>query len=1226
MAVLLVVLALVGVMRWWVLSPQRLGVLAAGTLSGMVGGEARVERASIDLVDGVITMHGVTIRAAGWAGPGGEVFRAERIVADCRPRPLWLGRVVCERVTLDAPTFTLAEDVSASADPNRRFNVQMLNPPPGEGRVHVPAVDFRGARLRYAESAGTRFDVLGEIGMVGRVKPDPQTANAFVIRIAETRDGDIADHGLGVVGRFNVRAGTADAEIGGLGFTGRYRNLLPRTQRQWWNDLEPTGQISGVRFRLDPESGWAAQVTFDDVAMTLPQLTDADYRFRMNGVSGMFEFTADGFRIVEDHALVGTIEGLSYRVDGYSGYDPEGPFRLALQTGALEVPREPRYIYALPSAVQEVFRMLTPEGRISVSMMVWRDRADAPIDYTGTATILSGKGRYARFPYELNNCRGKVKFNADRIKVLSLTGLTAGGGSATINGVISPPNEFPAIDLTVTAVNIPLDQTLYAAMDPLHRTALEMFFHEPSYERMRREGHFITVSEYNADEMALAQVRRALAEFDPNDPDRRRYEQQRQAIRHRLDQPAFELGGLANAVVHVRRDPGPEARTTATTEVDIHEASVVLSLFPYPLRVTGGRLRIDPSRVVMRDIQAEGLHGGAATLDGSVGFDHRQGVQVQPDVDITASDVPIDELLFDALPQPQDQWVRKLHPTGRMHIAGNIYSGADDQPDMDLKIDLADVRMQPGGGAFGLEQVAGRINLSLDGVQLEQITGRRGRSTIQLDGRALWTDPNDLTVALQARAQELDFSDPLLDLVRPFIDVDPQWGRLIESYDPAGRFDVDLAYDTTADAPERLRLTVLPGSFAATYAGKRYAFDQTAGRVIVRDDRVVLDGVSAEIEDGNIAVSGAIGLEPARRADLAVTARGGSISRQLLGVLPESIAQLVESLEAEAAYDVRLSEVTVRPDAAPGRPRLRVRGEARLRDGACNLGLPVTDFNGTIDLDAVVHAGRAWPTLDLAVNAKRLKLADRRVSDFTARFVSADDSGLVVVPRMRGAMFDGVIGGSGSIDLERGGYGFHLALSEVDLATFMAAGDRRRIAADAAPTDPPAPSTPADPAQAMSGKLSAAFSIEGRSDKPQSLRARGDIQIRDAELYDLPLSLGLLQVTHLALPTSRSFNKAQISYYMQDGRIHFERLALESPTMRLAGEGSMDYTSGALDLTLTSSNPAGLDLGPVTDLIDGLRNELVTIRITGTLDEPVSRVQQLSGITQAWQDVFGEDG
>jgi len=93
---------------------------------------------------------------------------------------------------------------------------------------------------------------------------------------------------------------------------------------------------------------------------------------------------------------------------------------------------------------------------------------------------------------------------------------------------------------------------------------------------------------------------------------------------------------------------------------------------------------------------------------------------------------------------------------------------------------------------------------------------------------------------------------------------------------------------------------------------------------------------------------------------------------------------------------------------------------------------------------------------------------------------------------------------------------------------------------------------------------------------------------------------------------------------MQDGRIVFERIALESPSMRLAGEGSMDYTNGKLDLSLTSSNPGGLDLGPVTDLIDGFRNELVTIRVTGTLAEPVSKVRQLSGLTRAWQDVFGE--
>ena len=103
----------------------------------------------------------------------------------------------------------------------------------------------------------------------------------------------------------------------------------------------------------------------------------------------------------------------------------------------------------------------------------------------------------------------------------------------------------------------------------------------------------------------------------------------------------------------------------------------------------------------------------------------------------------------------------------------------------------------------------------------------------------------------------------------------------------------------------------------------------------------------------------------------------------------------------------------------------------------------------------------------------------------------------------------------------------------------------------------------------------------------------------------------------------RSFDRAAISYYLQNGVMHFERIVLESPHMRLAGGGTMGLEDRKLDLSLTSDNPDGLKLGPVTDLIDGLRDQFITIRVTGTLDKPDTRVRQFTGFTDAWKDVFG---
>ena len=130
--------------------------------------------------------------------------------------------------------------------------------------------------------------------------------------------------------------------------------------------------------------------------------------------------------------------------------------------------------------------------------------------------------------------------------------------------------------------------------------------------------------------------------------------------------------------------------------------------------------------------------------------------------------------------------------------------------------------------------------------------------------------------------------------------------------------------------------------------------------------------------------------------------------------------------------------------------------------------------------------------------------------------------------------------------------------------------------------------------------------------------------VRDAKLRGLPLAMGLLQVTHLTLPTDQPFQRAVSSYYIDGDKLILETVQIDAPNMRIGGSGSVDYRSRQLDLTLTTSNPAGLDLGPLTTLIDGLRDQLVTLRVTGTTDEPVIHVRQFDGITEAWRDVWGE--
>ena len=62
--------------------------------------------------------------------------------------------------------------------------------------------------------------------------------------------------------------------------------------------------------------------------------------------------------------------------------------------------------------------------------------------------------------------------------------------------------------------------------------------------------------------------------------------------------------------------------------------------------------------------------------------------------------------------------------------------------------------------------------------------------------------------------------------------------------------------------------------------------------------------------------------------------------------------------------------------------------------------------------------------------------------------------------------------------------------------------------------------------QPLRGRLSASLDLAGDWGDPASRRGRGDVLVAGRDMYQIPLVLGLLEVTDLSLPTAGGFNQA----------------------------------------------------------------------------------------------------
>ncbi len=1199
---------------------------AAEMIHAATGAEVDIASAEFSL-SGAITLNDVKLSVPDMRLPqASELFRAGSIELGFDWLSILFGRVEPRTVTLVDPVVSMTEDLE-----RRVINFEMLRLEPSTDAqpARLPRVDFTEGQFRYGVVQRGRYRAMGRATLGGQLAPDMRQHGRYQVSLHQV-DADPADGEEPTVlaGAFDVPNRTASFRLRGLRFTEDYRTLLPAVVRQQWAQFEPSGTLPEVSFAYDPNTGWRTVVTLRDVGLTLPQLGTDESRFRMSQVRGELIFAS---RRIEVKQLVGRIEDLVYRIDGeIDGYSADAPFRLTLRTEPFDLPAEPRYIFALPEPVQQVFRMLTPVGRLRVSMALWRPTEGGVLDYTGTATIIDGTGHYHRFTYPLSNCRGLVVFNREAIEVKNLTGDTPGGGTVTIAGSVKPPGEQAAVDLVVTAVDLPFDERLYHAFEPDERKALDLFFHKPSYAALRQAGHYRSVAEYEKDEAQAEAYRNQRLTLDENDQAQRlRLEILLSGLNRKLAVPGFELGGRANVVVSVRRPPGKNRKYRITVDLELKQASCMFRYFPYPVRVTGGRLHVGPDEVVFRDVAMEGLYGGVGRLNGRVTMpDESTGRGARPELTIAAAGLPVDDLLRDALEKvlrgPQLQWLTQLNAEGTVDVAGRILTRADGRPDVDLDVDLADMRARPGEPGYALTDVTGRLGITLGGMEIDKVRARHGRTRLEVNGKTDWSGDAGGRVELTAAARDMAFDDPVIDLLSPFTDA-AELRNLWTARRPAGRFDVDVTYHRLGDEQPDYVLAVQPRTLAVDHKGTRIELAAVSGTILIEPDLVRLEELAGDFEGGRVALTGTVAHAGALDATLHVKARGRRITPGMRRTLPQTLIGVIDRLKIDGAYEINLPVVEMQAAQDPhGAARTRVKGTVKLTGGSMNVGVPIRDLVGRFDVDLEQTPDRAFPTVDMTARIESMEVLDRHVTDFEAVASSSRDAWQLVIPVMRGRLADGTVGGSGRLGLDKGAYEFRLALSDVDLTQLIADdGNADDAPVARASAGPDAKNDPADPGTGIhKGLVSASLDVQGVWGRPEKLRGRGDVQIREAQMYDLPLSLGVLQLTHLSLPMSRSFNRALMSYYVQNDTVTFERLVIESPNMRLAGGGTLNTDTRTLDLTLTSSNPRGLELGPLTELIKGFRDQIITVRVTGTIDEPDTRIRQFTGIKRAWNDVW----
>lgn len=1248
----------------FVTDSDRVKAQAENYLGRLVGGEVTVEHATLGLFDG-LRLEGVTVRTSDdKEQPDATVFTARSVTIDYDPFSLLAGDLSAGRVVATDPHVRLVENVVDGS-----WNIQRLglfrprkdkDGKPFRPPERLPEVSLRNTQVDYSRRIGPLLEERGGVSIEALFQPQQSgeegSSYRFAIQTQRYGGDDLllgprADGTIQLGGGETGGAIAVSAQLRDLNFA-TLRDLLPRKAADWARRHEVEGQIEApqIEYHFDPaapkgseidlrlrvvlkegsilglpenwlppeefESRQAAAWLADRVATSQASWLPKDVKqvaanlatawrprpIHLTDVGGEFIFSDDGVIV---RGLVGSLEGNRLRINGsIDGYDRDAPiaFTVADAGRPIELPSVLPYLSSLPRPVREVYRRFSPRGTCRLRLEF--DRGHREIDgtvvtgrpvVTGEIEVLDGSFELDRLPYRIFAARGKLLLRhdrepgvveQDRLVIENLTGRGAPGSPnedalITVNGTVAPLNHVAGFDVAVVGRNV--------NDSPLLRSAL------PS------------------------QVQRVIRQFDPQ---------------HFADAETAatlpELSFAGDFEARVSRPPGPNQRWDFRVGLDLKQVRGAFAFFPYPVDSGTARVTVrrDSALLHRATITRQGeAHMTTADINGRIDWGNDSPLQY--DLRIFADDVPTDAALWRALPPVATETAQSLGLAGVANAKARVFSTANGSPRYDVTLDVRDGLFWPTADTFNLSDIRGRVRLRPGLVELIDIVGQRGDGSVSAIG-TIGTDADGRT-ALTLAASNFPLEGDLYQLLPSAAQEAWDWLR------PEGTVDADVQFDVPTallasrrnPADDAVATSVASAASEVSYdvelrpnginllpSGLPYALQNVHGSIHIQPGEVILTDVTADhaVAEGppaRLALNGIGDFRdeaiPAGKWTLQPHFSDVPVDAELLTALPQGVSDMLEaiSFRGRIGGDFDVLQITPQPVAASPAditgepageappPNVLFKGRLTASDADFDIGVAVGNFTGQSSFAGSYENGELYE-LSGEVTASSYTLSEREAGDLTLSFALPAGGDALAFSNISSNIAGGVMDGSAALTFaqtpegeSRNRFTVHLDVVGVDVQKLLGEDE------------------------IGDGRLTAGLDLRGVVGAPASREGRGRVFVEGDKLFKLPLVLGLLQVTNLALPIAEPFSEAEVQFDIGGPLLRFEKLELRATSgprntrgMELTGRGTLNYETGRMLMTFDTSN-RGWDAIPlVGDLVGLARNELIGVEITGTLARP----------------------
>lgn len=1211
MVVLLVLLLAIIATYWFVTDPVRVRLMAEAYLSQLIGGRVRVGGASLSIFEGLHLWH-VSVRVPGPESIDSTLFVVESLDIQYDPATLLRGKLDATRLIATGPHVYLVEDLDNDSWNYQRLQRSALHrrglrPSADNGQpLALPEIVLRNAKVEYSELRHGHYTSRGMLGLEGRFSPSSES-NQYLFQL-QSRG---ASEGVGPVLTGDVRLGTGQvtASLQNLNFGPDMLAMLPSEVRQLWESHHLQGRLNIPVFNYTPatkktKSSFLLKTEFNDVNLVVRprELASATAARRLERLEQSIQRTCgSGFvyddlsnhmrgvmvppNIAVDHVtgtcrfdpagvsfsnVAARIGGIPLIISGITqGYDPDVPFHLHAASPPEQVVRlvpQLRYLSTLPSIARKIYGMFRPSGVCTFEGDINRPaKGDRP-RVTGVLTALDGGFTCEFFPYPIRHVTGQLRISADprtgdeQLLVDNLTGVGIAGGTNANTRI------------WVNGWVGPFDKRLGCDVK-------------------------ITSDHVVGDAALVAafppEVRDALAAF-----------RSPVGAAAAASNPYPQFAGQFSCDVAMPIALG--SKVSLTTDIHLADASGTLVAFPYPFVHATGNLHISDGQL---DIANLAMHRGGA----SVRFDGQSTwpTSLHPDVKaatklaIHAKAIPINRTLIDALPPEKAKAIRKLGIGGKIDIDGDISvapnSAADksnplkDHLTFALDLGLADGFLKNPTGAIEADHLNGHIQLTPTGASTTSLTGQRGSASLTGNGDVQWAD-GQTTTRFEASAKGLALDTSL----HAFLPAHAQsaW----DAMNPRGSVDAALSYASSADGSEpHYTLTLHPDHTHVDPAFAPYALDDCTGTITVTPQRIRIKNLAAKHGLAHLTLNG-IGANGSMPAwNLSLNSSNVLIDDALRKALPAAVTHLMDevSLHGRVSLDLTKLDYRAGTNGTTNDCNADIAGTLQSKNAALDLGMPVKNVDGNLAFTAAVRSG-SLAELHGKLALVSLDLAGRPVQNLAADVTRPLGESTLRIDHIQGQVAGGEFAGQASLkfpDHSPTQYALNFVLRNADVRDIATKSDVR-------------------------GQLSASLALQGLVNQPGTRRGRGDVQVVGQRMYQIPLLLGLMEVTDLSLPSTDPFNEASARYNVDGQRINFDQIQMRSNTMLMNGSGWMDFGSKKVRLNFTTDSANLPQLPFLHDLWQGAKQELLQIQVRGTIKAPKVDAASFHTFTTTVDEVF----